>query len=135
MFKRATSPVIAVLLLILIAVSLGVIVYAWSTGYVGGFLIESRVEEELKIVSASAKAGGNVYIAVLNTGGDTITIDRVLISNGTWANLYTVSPVTIDPDDVEIVTLTASLDENTAYTVKVFTQRGGSASATLVPRP
>lgn len=64
-FHRGVSPVIAVLLLIIIAVAAGLLIYIWVSGYISG-QTSSLATQPPKIAGASAKwAGGTLIIDTL----------------------------------------------------------------------
>ncbi|MEM1545006.1 MAG: archaellin/type IV pilin N-terminal domain-containing protein, partial [Candidatus Methanomethylicia archaeon] len=77
--RKGVSPVIATLLLILIAVAAAVLVYMWVTGYVrttatGGEEMAERIKIEAVSVSSSA-----LTAYVRNVGDVTATIGAIYV--------------------------------------------------------
>jgi len=125
--KKAISPVISALLLIILAVAAGVIAYAYVMGWLGGATKASSVEYgQLSLDSAAASAGGNIIAYVRNLGGKSVTPDKAYVDG----NLSTVSsdPATIDVNTVATVTITpsSSLVASTIYEVKIVCTDGTS---------
>ncbi len=82
MKRRGISPVIAVLLLIVIAVAAAVLTYVWLTGYMTsqfGAVRTSQVEERLKIEAASLDTTGSFTLYVRNIGDSDVKISTVYL--------------------------------------------------------
>ena len=82
--KKAISPVIATLLLILIAVAASILVYVWVTGYASSVTgaEASQLQERIKIDTVSVPsgtAGSNVTIYVRNIGNVEVNVTLSLI--------------------------------------------------------
>ena len=107
--KRAISPIIATLLLILIAIAAGVVVYAYVINFVGNSSTNSGSTQsviEINNFCASASshacnAGADVYyISILNTGtvaipaSSTIQIYFTDVTAGTSGSTTCTSPNT-----------------------------------------
>ena len=95
MRRRGISPVIAVLLLIVIAVAAAILTYVWLTGYLTsqfGSVQTTQLGEQLKIEAAKLDTGGSYEAYVRNVGDTDVTIDTVylLASDG--------SPLAVDDD-------------------------------------
>lgn len=124
--KKAISPVISALLLIILAVAAGVIAYAYVMGWLGSATKASSVEYgELSLDSATASAGGNIVAYVRNLGGKPVTPDKAYVDG----SQSTVSPTTaIAVNTVAALTITPSstLVANTVYEVKVVCTDGTS---------
>ena len=77
--RRAISPIIATLLLILIAIAAGVVVYAYVIGFVGNSTTnpggaQSTISIQTSCVSIAAHCnGGTYYIIVQNVGSTTLS--------------------------------------------------------------
>ena len=76
--KKGVSPVIATLLLILIAVAAAVILYSYVMGWLGGAMTGASVRSgQLSLDSAKgSEANTNVTAYVRNVGAVDLTIDR-----------------------------------------------------------
>ncbi len=100
--KKGVSPVVATLLLILVAVAAAVVLYAWVSGLSAKAKSSGTEKTSVAFDIEAANlyyngAGGNVTIYVRNIGSSPI-------ENGTWS-LYI-----IDPDTSAVVA------ENTSWT-------------------
>ena len=133
--RKAVSPVIATLLLILIAVAASIIVYVWVTGYVGGATPQSTPEIMEKIKIDSVKVSGTtVTIYVRNIGDVDVNIGAAYIldpASGTVKAENTSIPttLTISKGDVgEIIITNANLNSGDVYVAKVVTENGVEAA-------
>jgi FlaG/FlaF family flagellin (archaellin) len=71
---RAISPVIAVLLMIVIAVAASLVAYAWVMGYIG--FTTNRVGKAIQIQSVAKGGGGaDLLVYVQNVGDSAINLD------------------------------------------------------------
>ena len=79
--KRAFSPVIAALILMLLAVAAGVVVYAYVMGWLGGATTTPGGQKgEMQIDSIKAVASTDVItIYVRNVGGKDLTLEYVYV--------------------------------------------------------
>ena len=116
--KRAFSPVIAALILMLLAVAAGVVVYAYVMGWIGGATggaggTTGEMQFDSITIDVSADT---VTMYVRNTGSKDLTIDYIYIEGTGWAET--------DAD----VTCTPSLTVNTVQSIVVDTS--GSLSFT-----
>jgi len=131
--RKGVSPVIATLLLILIAVAAAVLVYMWVTGYVrttatGG----EEMAERIKIEAVSVSSDSSSLTAyVRNVGDVTATIDAIYVIDrsgsivGSSPNLSSeVSVGSVTTVTVNGVTLTRGQH----YTLRVVTKSGVEAS-------
>ena len=110
--RKGISTFIATLLLMVLAVSAGVVIYAYTMGYMGGFggtdTLGAMSLDEASMVSAVATApavddDGELNAYVRNIGKTTITISIAYIDGEQYA---LSSPVEIAEDTVELVTIT-----------------------------
>jgi flagellin-like protein len=139
--RRGVSPVIATLLLIVIAVAAAVLVYMWVVGYATQTRPTTpEATERLKIEVGVLKASSPyVTLQVRNVGGSTVEVKRVYIldvSEGLVAYADLSPTVTIDPGDVQQVQVT-SLTGGSAptagqtYIVRIVTSLGNEFSIQL----
>jgi len=137
MFRRkAVSPIVATVLLIIIAVAAGVLIWVWLHGFAEkNPTAQPTLQEEFKIDSVSV-SGNVVTIYVRNIGqvGDTVSSAYILdaVSGNTVCSNTSVG-VTVDVDQVKpvIVNCTASgytLQSGHAYIAKIVTDRGVEAT-------
>ena len=97
--KKAISPIIATLLLILIAIAAGVIVYAYVIGFVGGSTVQGGQTNTLSIdqlVLTSAATKAPVTVFVRNLGPATETFDvGFYVKGGTSLNTQLTPAVVV----------------------------------------
>ena len=124
--KRAFSPVIAALILMLLAVAAGVVVYSYVMGWLGGATKSSGGQTgELSLDSYTADAGTDIIKAyVRNVGGKDVTTNRAYVDG---ANVTSVTAVTISVGAVKEITITATtpgLTTGHTYSVKIVCTDG-----------
>jgi flagellin-like protein len=140
MRRKAVSPVIATLLLIVIAVAAAVLTYIWVTGYMGTLQSQAgtqQVQERLKIEGVSVNTETNKIqtIYIRNIGDVKVNIATVYLLSSTGSVLaYDSTTLELTPEqligydtsgtDVGGVTLTPG----TTYIVKVVTSKGTEAT-------
>jgi len=144
--KRAgVSPVIATLLLIVIAVAAAVLAYIWIIGYQGTLTQQAstaQLQERIKI-EAVEYTGTSLKVYVRNIGDVKVNISAVYVydPSGTVLakSILTPSQYSIDPGKVtdttpQSPTVTVTLAPGTTYTVKVVTVKGTEATYTFTYR-
>ena len=142
--RKAISPIIATVLLILIAIATGVIIYVFATGWVGGRLVSSGPQAVLTVEVASntsIKNSSNKYVKVFqlyvrNDGGSNVNITRayIIAPNGTAVqeNLLDgkgaiIHGVPISPGQVGVINVTqnhVNIQPGYVYKVRLFTTDG-----------
>ena len=146
--KKGVSPVIAVLLLIVIAVAAAVLTYLWVLGYIG--TVQStggteQLQERLKIEGVKVDTGSDTIseIYVRNIGDVAFNIAAVYLSDAsgviaadTSLTVDPVSPGSVQTLSSSVLTKVASqtLSEGTTYIVKVVTASGTEATYTFTYR-
>ena len=141
MNKRAVSPVIAVLLLVVIAVAAAIITYVWLTGYIGTLQQQSgtqQLQERLKIEGVKV-TGGTVTIYVRNIGDIKVNITSAYLMDTNGTVLAANTGVSKDLDAGKSTTVTVdissiSLTNGRTYIVKVTTERGTEFSHQFIYR-
>jgi flagellin-like protein len=143
--KRAgVSPVIATLLLIVIAVAAAVLAYIWIIGYQGTLTQQAstaQLQERIKI-EAVEYTGTSLKVYVRNIGDVKVNISAVYVydPSGTVLakSILTPSQYSIDPgkvtDTTTSPTVSVTLTSGTTYTVKVVTVKGTEATYTFTYR-
>jgi flagellin-like protein len=127
---KAISPILATLLLIVIAVSAIVITYAWVTTFLTGTTGGAGVILNKDNVSWNSTAG-TITIYVRNTGTSDAEIDDVYVGT-TSTNLARQTSVTYDPTSAiayanggtVAITVTYSWSVDTTYYFKVAPKAG-----------
>lgn len=132
MRRKGISPVIATLLLIVIAVAAAVLTYIWVTGYMGTLAphqTPTQLQERIKIDAVSI-SGTNVTIYVSNIGQTATTIvgAYVLTTNSTAVCGGQVSiPLNVGSTAQPTVP-GCSLTSGQTYIAKVSTKQGVEAT-------
>jgi len=131
--RRGVSPVIATLLLIVIAVAAAVLTYIWVTGYMGTLQSQAgaqQVQERIKIEAIDI-TNNKVYIR--NIGETKVTIAAVYLINSTTGSIIasnTTTATDISPGDLQSVGLTLDtyMKSGATYIVKAVTKKGTEAT-------
>jgi len=136
--RRGVSPVIATLLLIVIAVAAAVLTYVWITGYIGRTTSATetpQLQEKIKI-NAVTVTSNSVSISVANIGNVNVTLAGayILFQNGTVVNNCRNSlTINLQPggitDTVQISN--CALTKGLTYIAKVVTAKGTEATYTF----
>ena len=137
--RKGVSPVIATLLLIVIAVAAAVLTYIWVTGYIGrttSATEASQLQERIKINAVTVTSSG-VTISVANIGNVNVTLAGayILFQNGTVVSSGCRSSpnIILQPggitDNVQISGCT--LTKGLTYVAKVVTAKGTEATYTF----
>lgn len=139
--RKGVSPVIATLLLIVIAVAAAVLTYIWVTGYMGkvtGAVEQTstqQLQEKIKINAVSVNSTTKtVKLSVSNIGDTDVTISGayVLTQGGTSVCSSSFSSVSILKGGIQDVTISScSLTSGTTYTAKAVTSKGTEATYTF----
>jgi len=131
--KKGVSPVIAVLLLIVIAVAAAILTYLWITGYIGTVQQAGgtgQLQEKIKIEGVDYSAG-TVTVYIRNVGDVDLTVDALYVYDATGTIVGTPSTglgLSLDPGDVGSGTVSATLTAGNTYTIKAVTLRGTEAT-------
>ena len=145
MNKKGISPVIATLLLIIIAVAAAILTYLWVTGYIGTLQQQGGTEglhERIRIEAVGYNSStGTLTIYVRNIGDVSTTIDAAYIidhTNTVVKSNTTLSgePLDLDAGDLTTVQIDGSLtlSDGETYIVRVVTTTGVEADYTFTYR-
>jgi len=136
--RRGVSPVIATLLLIVIAVAAAVLTYVWVTGYIGRTTSATetpQLQEKIKI-NAVTVTSSDIKISVANIGNVNVTLAGayILFQNGTVVSGCQSSlTINLQPggitDNVQISG--CALTKGLTYVAKVVTAKGTEATYTF----
>jgi archaeal type IV pilus assembly protein PilA len=128
--KTAISPIIATLLLILIAIAAGVVVYAYVIGFIGGSTGNSggttsvlQIENFCASISTHC-TGSNAYSIVIQNTGSTA------FPTGNFQIYFTDITATGQPSGVVASCSTSTISPGTSTTCS-----GGSWTGVLSPAP
>jgi len=132
--KKGVSPIIATLLLIVIAVAAAVVTYAFVTGFIGTATSQSNQQGAMSIdtgnVVTLANSSTSITVYVRNTGTKSETLSVVYVDNALQTDSANVffgfAPAVIAPNAVSTVTITSTLNwaDASAHTVKVVATDG-----------
>jgi flagellin-like protein len=136
--RRGVSPVIATLLLIVIAVAAAVLTYIWVTGYMGkvtGTVEQTstqQLQEKIKINAVSV-SGTTVTLSVSNIGDTDVTISGAYVLTQGGTSVCSSSPSTsISKGGTQDVPISScSLTSGTTYIAKAVTSKGTEATYTF----
>jgi flagellin-like protein len=125
--KKAISPILATLLLIVIAVAAIVITYAWITLYVGTTTQQAGfIPYKANVAFSTDK----ISIDIGNSGTSSGQVVQVYIgttaSNTTSQETTPATPITIAPSSVESFSVTYSWESGTTYYFKVVPNSGAT---------
>jgi flagellin-like protein len=84
--RRATSPVIAVVLMIAVAVSIAVIIYAWSSGFVSKRSSVESAESEQLVVEAVHLSGTTLNVYIRNKIPTNAVVNTIYVNGQIRAN-------------------------------------------------
>ncbi|MEM0025258.1 MAG: hypothetical protein QXV41_01650 [Zestosphaera sp.] len=138
--RSGVSPIIATMILILIATAAGVLLWVWVSGYVSGNpATHSALDERVKIEAVRVDMGDSsatVTIYVRNVGSITVNVSSgyVLDVNGNLMMGGPFSGVLIRPGEVRYITIVSdtTLIKGNVYIAKIVTQRGTEALYSFV---
>ena len=138
---KGLEPIVAAVLLIVVAVIGAVLIYLWFAGYVTKATSQAEsmaASEKLKIEAASLSPGA-ATLYIRNIGGDTVRLVHVYVlkpgSSSALCYVYIDPAVSlIEPGEWSIITpglsgcgITAGYD----YVIKVVTQKGTEFAVTV----
>jgi len=139
MNRKGISPVIAVLLLVIIAVAAAILTYLWVLGYIGTVQREGGTEalqERIKIEGVDISGNYLVGVYVRNVGDVEATVNAIYLIDPTGdSRLIFTSSRTLDPGVVIRIPVSSTyLSVGTTYVVKAVTTSGTEATYTFTFR-
>ncbi len=141
--RKAISPIIATVLLILIAIATGIVIYAFASGWIGSRLNQSAgPQANLVVESGYYNATGKYFIVyVRNGGGVPVNISRVyiqapdgtvtLLTPGHGLSAATGYSLEVTPNNVTALELTYTAKIGYTYKITVVGSDGSEASYTI----
>jgi flagellin-like protein len=139
--RKAVSPVVATVILVLISVVAGVMLWLWVSGFTSAATAQQpALYERIKIEAVRITNDNRVNATVRNVGSVTVNITDIYVLNASGVVVAsgisnsTPSPPNIDPGSVAFIASNAvtSPSRGYSYTVKVVTKNGVEASYTFV---
>jgi hypothetical protein len=140
---RGLEPIVAAVLLIVVAVIGALLIYLWFAGYVTKTTSQAEsmaASEKLKIEAASLTASTpEATLYIRNLGGDTVRlVHAYVLRPGTISPVCSeaIDPaVTIDPGVMSpttvIFTTSCTLNAGYDYVIKIITQKGTEFAVTV----
>ncbi|RLG86262.1 MAG: hypothetical protein DRO39_03620 [Thermoprotei archaeon] len=127
--RRAISPIVASLLLIMIAVAAGVLIWVWVHAFVSSTAVGTPIVAERIKIEGVKYSSPRMVVYVRNIGDVNVTITAVYIEDAYTGNVVysdTTLSVAVAPREVAEITLTLSapLKGGRAYIVKAVTEHG-----------
>jgi flagellin-like protein len=144
LLKKGVSPIIATVILVLIAVAAGVMLWLWVSGFASTTPAQQQaLNERIRIDAVQVSTTGNtttVTIYVRNIGNSDVKIGAAYILDTTGiikaTNTSTDNLPTIKPNEVKTVLVkdiqSDTLSTGYAYVAKVVTINGVEATYTFV---
>jgi uncharacterized protein (DUF2147 family) len=104
--RKGISTFIATLLLMVLAVSAGVVIYAYTMGYLGGFggteQLGAMSIDEYSASDGDTTGDDNITAYIRNIGKSTIVVDRVYVDDDLAGDTY---DVTVEEGDVGTIVI------------------------------
>ncbi|MEM1523318.1 MAG: archaellin/type IV pilin N-terminal domain-containing protein [Thermofilaceae archaeon] len=141
MRRKGVSPVIATLLLIVIAVAAAVLAYIWVTGYMGTLQAQAgaqQVQERIKIEGVMISGGTIQTVYVRNIGDTQVKIAAVYLLDSGGSVLGKIEQTTtLSPESATTISATTlpTVTAGKTYIIKVVTARGTEATYQFTYRP
>jgi len=124
---RALSPIFAVLILIAIAVIAGIIVYMFTSGYLGTMMGGGTTGQEKVAIESVEATTGSVSLWAKSTGGGLVSITDVIIRDTAGNQIGDPITVAVDlPADGTLteVPVTVTLTAGNTYTAALVSKAG-----------
>ena len=123
--KKAISPILATLLLVVIAVAAIVVTYAWVMTYTGHLTGQAGVV--LYKSNVSWPNNSTIYVDVGNSGTSDTTIISVYVGTSSSSmNNQTITPLPLMAGNTQRVTVNCTWTPGVTYYLKVVTSSGQS---------
>jgi flagellin-like protein len=133
--RKAVSPVVATVILVLISVVAGVMLWLWVSGFTSAATAQQPALYERIKIEAVNVTGTTVNVTIRNVGSTTVTITSLHVLNASGILIAANNSVdtTIPPGSVGYATVSGvSYTSGYACTVRVVTKNGVEASYTFV---
>ncbi|MGD0979085.1 MAG: archaellin/type IV pilin N-terminal domain-containing protein [Candidatus Bathyarchaeia archaeon] len=124
--KKGISPILATLLLVVIAVAAIVVTYAWVMTYTGHLAGQAGVTPKLANVDFYGN-GTKIDIDVQNIGTSDTTITQVYIGTSSSSmNNQTITPLPLNAGTTQRITVSYTWQTSQTYYFNVLTSTGQS---------
>jgi flagellin-like protein len=133
--NKGVSPIIATLLLIVIAVAAAVVTYAFVTGFIGTATSNSLQQGAMSIDYGNITSATNIIVYIRNTGTKLEILSAVYVDNDPipaatvlFGIPGAIAPYTLAPDGavvlVNITSASATWDNHALHIVKIVASDG-----------
>ena len=123
--KKGVSPIIATLLLIVIAVAAAVVTYAFVTGFIGTATSQSNQQGQMSIDTGTVNATtGLITVYVRDAGTKSEVLTTAYVDNVAKVATWGFGNATLAPNQVMSVTIAGAYNDAQAHTVKIVAQDG-----------
>jgi len=134
--RKGISPIIATVLLILIAIATGIVIYAFATGWIGGRLNQGSGPQAVLVVETGFynSSSKNFVLYVRNDGGVIANITRAYVTapNGSVTFIDLGKGFTVEPGNVtKVLVPYSSAVTGYAYKVTLVSSDGAEVSYTV----
>ena len=139
--RRGISPLIATVLLILIAISTGLLIYAFATGWIGsrtslGVGPSSSIAIDAAYLEKGSKSGCNVTVYIRNVGSVPTNITAIYVTEVATGDVYADMAINQRVDPGNVIKIEVNLTSLTptsgySYEVKAVTADGATAATTI----
>jgi len=131
--RKAISPVIATLLLILVAVASGLVLYSYVMGYLGSMTKGGSSMQGLLSLDSSSATASSIVAYVRNVGSVSVNVTNAYV-DGVVKSIDSPGFVAINTGSVGTVTLSSlTLQSGTSYTVTLVAKDGTSLVFNVKP--
>lgn len=107
--KEAVSPVIAVVLMIAVATSITIVIFAWASGFVGGRATAESPDAEQIFLEEMSRSGTSVTVYLRNMETSSIYLDTIYVNGQLRATNVSAS---ISANGVSLLDLSALISAN-----------------------
>ena len=135
--RKAVSPVVATVILVLISVVAGVMLWLWVSGFTSAATAQQPALNERIKIEAVQVSGSQVTVYVRNVGSVAVKINGTYLYDyaGTCIGVNTNTNLGLTPGQAGSVKVTAegvTPKSGYTYSVKAVTEHGVEASYTFV---
>ncbi len=136
--KKGIDTILAALLMVVIVVVASVMVYAWSTGLLGGLLVTPNTgKEALNLEQASFTNTTAVTLYIRNTGSASINMVSYYVkdsSSNQYSRTLWTGPQNVAPNALAtaIITIGSTCGSSCTLSGTAFTFTAGSYTVTIV---
>jgi len=137
-YRKAISPIIATILLVIIAVAAGVLIWVWVHGFATkNPTAQPALQERIKIEAVNV-SDRVITVYVRNIGSVEVTITAAYLEDGVTGNTIASNTELSESIDIGEVAVLAEVFQNVVitsgkpYVVKVVTARGTEATYSFI---